>query len=406
MAFSPSTLEISEEQILYFRARRGHLAGPGAVDPATAAQDLLGAQAQQIAPALLALSQRTAGRPSAVEIHAQMADAPRTLVRTWGQRGTLHIYHAAADWRNFNLVQFDWIVGSRRGLMPPTATVNKVRKLMERSAEPWTRTDLDGLIPAKYLKDAEEFVVAHKMAAHTSFRFAAGRILWVITLNGDASLGQKIGAEQSYVSRKQWFPKLAWLSPSSQTQKKNEITKIGAQLARRYLSLYGAATTKDISHFFGCKVSEAKVWVADLQANDQLINVQCGNRKSLLAMANDADSLQDKPPTALTKWPIRLLPLWDSMMMGHHDKSWTVPNDADRKRIWRSGAYVAATIIDRGRVVGIWTHRVKGKKLTVEVEPLSGWKKSRHEAAVKRELKTIAAHFGVQPRALDMKFKI
>ncbi|NQU50007.1 MAG: winged helix DNA-binding domain-containing protein [Planctomycetes bacterium] len=405
MSTAPSSLQLTEEQILYFRARRGHLAGPGAADPATAAQDLLGAQAQQIAPALLALSQRTAGRPSASAIHAQMAAAPRTLVRTWGQRGTLHIYHAAADWRDFNLVQADWIVGSRRGLMPPTATVNKVRKLIEKSTKPWTRADLDGLIPAKYLQDAKEFVVAHKMAAHTSFRFAAGRILWVITLNGDASLGQKIGAEQSYVSRQQWFPKLAWPAPPPPAQKKKEIAQIGTQLARRYLSLYGAATTKDISHFLGCKVSEAKVWVADLQAKDELLQVQCGARKGLLAMANDSNDLQAKPPKAITQWPIRLLPLWDSMMMGHHDKSWTVPNDADRKRIWRSGAYVAATVIDRGRVVAIWTHKMKGKKLAVEVAPLSLWKTSRHMAGIKRELISFAKHLGVEPKTVALKLE-
>ncbi len=405
MSTAPSSLQLSEEQVLYFRARRGHLAGPGAADAATAAQDLLGAQAQQIAPALLALSQRTAGRPSASAIHAQLADGPRTLVRTWGQRGTLHIYHAAADWRDFNLVQADWIVSSRRGLMPPTATVNKVRKLMEQSAEPWTRANLEGKIPAKYLKDAKEFVVAHKMAAHTSFRFAAGRILWVITLNGDASLGKKIGAEQSYVARKQWFPELAWPAPPPPAQKKKEIAQIGTQLARRYLSLYGAATTKDISHFFGCKVSEAKLWIADLHANDELIHVQCGDRIGLLAMANDADELLGKPPTTLTKWPIRLLPLWDSMMMGHHDKSWTVPNDTDRKRIWRSGAYVAATVIDRGRVVAIWTHKVKGKMLVVEVEPLSLWKASRHLAGVKRELISIAKHLSIEAKAIALKLQ-
>ena len=47
--------EFTEEQVLWFRARRTHLAGPGAKDVAAAARAILGAQAQQPNPALHAL---------------------------------------------------------------------------------------------------------------------------------------------------------------------------------------------------------------------------------------------------------------------------------------------------------------------------------------------------------------
>ena len=61
-------LELDEEQVLWFRARRGHLAAPGATDPADAARALLGAQSQQLAPSLWALAMRTRGRPTAAEV--------------------------------------------------------------------------------------------------------------------------------------------------------------------------------------------------------------------------------------------------------------------------------------------------------------------------------------------------
>lgn len=395
MAARPSALHLTEDQILYFRARRGHLAGPGAPSIEAAARDMLGAQAQQIAPALLALSQRTAGRPTAAEIHARITDAPRTLVRTWGQRGTLHLYDAAADWSDVNIVRDRWSPGGRRGAMPPTATVNKVRKLLDNTDEAWTRANLEGMIPPKYMKEVEQHLVANRMPAEQAFRFAAGRVLWCIALNGDACLGHKIGAEQTYLSRKKWFPDLPWAARPTGKKAEAEIFRIGVEMSRRYLALYGPATPKDVAHFFAAKVSEARTWIAELEAADELIDVECGDRKHLLALAADCDDLHAKPPQSMSEWPIRLLPLWDAMMMGHADKSWTVPNDADRKRIWRAGAYVAATIIDRGRVVGIWKHKAQGKKLKVEIEPLSGWKKSRHEAASKRELKSVAAHLEI-----------
>ncbi len=394
MAASPSALRLSEDQVLYFRARRGHLAGPGAPDVVAAARDMIGAQAQQIAPALLALSQRTADRPTAAEVHARITDAPRTLVRTWGQRGTLHLYDAAADWSDVNIVRDRWSPGGRRGAIPPTATVNKVRKLLDNTDEAWTRANLEGMIPPKYMKVVEEHLVANRMAPEQAFRFAAGRVLWCIALNGDACLGHKIGAEQTYLSRKQWFPELQW--PERPTGKKAEqqIFRIGVEMTRRYLALYGPATPKDVAHFFAAKVSEARTWIAELDATSELVDINCNERKHLIGLAEDADELTRSAPKSMREWPIRMLPLWDSMMMGHADKSWTVPNDADRKRIWRAGAYVAATVIDRGRVVGIWKHKVQGKKLKVDVEALSSWKKSRHEAAVKRELKHVAKHLG------------
>jgi len=37
-------VELSEEQVLFFRASRGHLVGPGAPDAVTAARAILGAQ--------------------------------------------------------------------------------------------------------------------------------------------------------------------------------------------------------------------------------------------------------------------------------------------------------------------------------------------------------------------------
>jgi hypothetical protein len=90
-------VEVSEDQVLHFRARRGHLAGPGAANATAAARAILGAQAQQIPPALLALSMRTRGRPSAEALRAQLFGSGRRLVRTWGQRDTLHVCDPAAD---------------------------------------------------------------------------------------------------------------------------------------------------------------------------------------------------------------------------------------------------------------------------------------------------------------------
>ena len=165
-----------------------------------------------------------------------------------------------------------------------------------------------------------------------------------------------------------------------------------AALTQAYLAVYGAATATDVAHFFGARVSNAKLWLAELDG--ELTAVRCGDRKGLLALTRDIPDLTVRPPapTVATKWPLRLLPLWESMLMGHADKTWTVPAEADRKQVWRKAAYVAAVVVARGRVVATWTHKQQRGHLVVEVQPLSRWQASKHAAQVRREAKAVAAH--------------
>ena len=82
--------------------------------------------------------------------------------------------------------------------------------------------------------------------------------------------------------------------------------------------------------------------------------------------------------------------------MGHADKSWTCPDEGERKKVWRKAAMVAPVVLARGRIVAEWTREVRGKRLQVKVLALSGWKTSRHLASVKREARDVAAHLGIR----------
>ena len=89
--------------------------------------------------------------------------------------------------------------------------------------------------------------------------------------------------------------------------------------------------------------------------------------------------------------------MWDSHMMGHADKTWLAPKVADQKRIWKAAAVVKPAVLDRGRVVAVWGQKKKGKRIEFEVEPLTGWSKTRHLAAVKRETREAALHYDLEP---------
>ncbi len=200
-------LELAEEQVLWFRARRQGLAGPGAPDAAAAARAIVGAQAQKAVPALLGLSQRMAGRPTAADLSRLLSDAPRPLVRTWGQRETLHLYDAAADWSEVVAARAQWAPGGRRGPMPDARTLDKGLRTMRRAGIPVDRDALFGVVPPAYLKKIEELAAGSGLSAE---RLAAARVLWCLALRGDLCLAGKSGAKRMHALREDWYPDLDW----------------------------------------------------------------------------------------------------------------------------------------------------------------------------------------------------
>ncbi|MBT3222653.1 MAG: hypothetical protein HN348_26560 [Proteobacteria bacterium] len=232
-------LELSEDQVLFFRAKRSHLAGLGASDLSAAAAAVLGGQAQQLAPGVWALAMRTKGRPKAAEVEKQLFHDPRTLVRTWGQRDTIHIYEPTTDWPLVVAARSQWKPGGRRGLMPAREWEDEAKDLMEAAHRSLTRSDLFDMVDKDYVRALVEQAGSHKAAV----RFAAGRLLWRLALRGESSIAEKVGAEQAHALRSRWFPHLEW------PHELPDPLVAASELARRYLAVYGPASPADMAHF-------------------------------------------------------------------------------------------------------------------------------------------------------------
>ena len=390
MSSGRPSIEISEEQALYFRARRTHLAGPGAPDSVAAARSIVGAQAQQENPALLALALRTADRPTAPAVRAELLEAgSRRLVRTWGQRDTLHIY-SLDDWATVIGAIPEWPQSGRRGGMPTDEDLKIVRTAFEEASEPLFRRQLFDLIPRRYLDELAD----HPGAAGSPERFAATRLIWCLAKEGEICLAQKEGSEQAYAYRQLWFPDLSWLASDGGDEGRATL-----ELTRRYLRAFGPATPADVAHFFGSTVGAAKVWLARLDG--ELADVACGQRRGLLALAADLPELDTEPPRGVTGWPVRLLPQWDTHTMTHKDKSWVVPRPQELKLVWRKAAVNAPTVVARGRFVATWSHRATKKRVLVVVRPMSGWR-SGYRRQVEREARQLASHLGVSEAAVEI----
>ena len=91
---STAPISVTNEQIRLFRLRRSGLIAPFAT-PELAASALGGVQAQILPAAGVALWNRTTQLTHAR--YEELLFTERTLVKLWGQRGTLHVY-PSAEW--------------------------------------------------------------------------------------------------------------------------------------------------------------------------------------------------------------------------------------------------------------------------------------------------------------------
>jgi hypothetical protein len=131
-------------------------------------------------------------------------------------------------------------------------------------------------------------------------------------------------------------------------------------LVRHYLAAFGPATPADAQAWSG---------IAGLRATfdtlrDELMSFRDERGRELF-------DLPDAPrPDADAEAPVRLLPEFDTAILGHADRSRIVP-DAYRSRLVTKNLFVPATILVDGFVVGSWTAASTRKTATLTITPFA-----------------------------------
>ena len=130
-------------------------------------------------------------------------------------------------------------------------------------------------------------------------------------------------------------------------------------LVLRYLAALGPATVADAQNFLG--VTKLKYSFARL-------------RDKLVVFENDAGKeLFDLPkaprPGGDVEAPVRFLPDFDNVVMGHLDRRRAVPEEFKAK-VFLPGLVVARTFLVDGFVAGTWKVDVAKKKATITVTKL------------------------------------
>ena len=117
------------------------------------------------------------------------------------------------------------------------------------------------------------------------------------------------------------------------------------ELVRRYLGAFGPATRADIADWTGLRVKD---FAPAIEALEPLRRFRTEEGKELLDLPRAPLPPADSPA------PVRFLPKWDSLLLGHKDRR-RVMSDELRKAVIATNGDVVQTFLVDGVVAGSWS---------------------------------------------------
>jgi hypothetical protein len=270
----------------------------------------------------------------------------RTLVKTWMQRGTLHLLPAD---------ELPLWVAAQSQLKPR----HHVGSWLRHHA--LTREQADAMLDAipaaldgRHLTREE---LATEVARVTGIEGLADRLrggfgdlLKPAAFRGHLCFAPGDGRTVRFARPDQW------LGPQRAVDPEEAV----AEVARRYLTTYGPASREAFARWFGMtSPAQAGRW---------------------LAAAGDVE--REERPAA-----VRLLPAFDQHVVA-------APRDgAHRDRVYRPQGWLSPVVLVDGEMAGVWSHERKGSRLLVAIEPFAPLAAAARRA-VEAEADALAAFLG------------
>lgn len=337
---------VTWEQVVARRLERHFLTAP-APTAADAVKAICGAHAQVASAAELSVGLRVAGATRTLTREALWTD--RTLVKTRGPRGTVHLL-AAKDlpmWTGaLSQIPRPPYEEARNGMVTPSQT----EKILDAIADALQDDDLT----TDELTDA---IVARAGSWAGDRVMDAFQDKWPrwIAVSGAAMrrgvmcFGPNRGRATTYTSPTRWLPGFApTAGPVALTT-----------LINHYLYAYGPATPAHFAQW----LAVPKAWAATQFEAADLSPVKIDGREAWVA-AGDM-TFPDKRPSG-----VRLLPYFDAYAVGSHPRELLFPGAAFERALARGQAGNFPVLLVDGIVAGVWHQKRSGSKIQVTVEPL------------------------------------
>ena len=361
--------EVASDSARLFTLRRHHLIERAKPEQAVdVIDDILGLNAQGALNYQLSLWSRVEGLDRGFIRRALTEE--KTLVRSWLMRNTVHIVPS----RSFLLVRAalrDSLMGEWNRWTVKTGS--------KEDPKSWEEHYLDVLESL-----AEGPLTANEMLAELEWSREKGkrilhRVIREMSLKGLLCHASSSGpwyhdTEHTYSRVDKWLPSVDIDEIDRDEAKKRFIV--------RYLRGFGPASIRDFSYWTGMRVRDGGDFFKLIEGSIEEIRIT-GQRASCYVLTEDLSDLLDNDDIPSSA---RLLPQFDSLIMGHKDKERFI-DPSSKSKIFLPRADVAATILLDGLVKGVWKIKREKKKWSLKIrafKKLSEEDRSRVEGEIER----------------------
>ncbi|GAB2840578.1 winged helix DNA-binding domain-containing protein [Lentzea nigeriaca] len=342
------------------RLDRHGLAAPRDWTPADAVSAMCGAHAQVLSAAELSVGLRVPGATRTTVREALWEE--RSLVKTYGPRGTVHLF-AARD-----LPMWTGALDS----IPPVAnhftpdvrmSPEQVDQVVAAIAEilketEMTPDELTGEIVDRVGSWAGDLV----MPAFQGFWPRWRQAISTAANRGALCFGPNRGRKVTYTSPQRWLPGFEPMADGM------------SELLRRYLHAYGPVTPQQFAQW----LNAPRGWATGLFESlvDELEPVEVNGAK---AWQLAGDTQEDATPGG-----VRLLPYFDAYTVGCHPRELVFPGKAFDRALAAGQAGNFPVLLVDGAVSGVWHQKRSGRKLAITVEPIGKVARKALEEQVER----------------------
>jgi hypothetical protein len=342
------------------RLERHGLAAPLAdATPADVAARMCGTHAQIMSAAELSIGLRLA-TATRIDVRAALWEQ-RSLVKTFGPRGTVHLLPAA---------QLPMWTGALSALpMLPNSFAADVRLSPEQTdaVVAAIATAVGGAeLTIDELSDA---VVDIAGPWAGDLVMPAFQVMWprwrqaltTAAHRGAVCFGPNRGRNVTYTSPSRWLPGFTPLDGS----------RAPAELLRSYLRSYGPATPAQFARW----LNGPRQWVTELfeSLGDELEAVRLDGTPAWVC-AGDAPAQPAEPDG------VRLLPYFDAYVVAGQPRELLYPGRAAERALTGGQAGNVPVVLIDGTVAGVWHQRRSGRKIAVTVEPFGRLSAARRRA--------------------------
>jgi hypothetical protein len=157
------------------------------------------------------------------------------------------------------------------------------------------------------------------------------------------------GRRPAYIAARSWLPGRGFADDRDALE----------HLIRRYLGAFGPATPADLRTWSHVSASRLKPVIGMMS---DVITFPTEGGPAMLDLAGAPRPLADTPA------PPRFLPMWDSALLAHEDRTRVLPAAYRPRVIARNGDVLPTFLVD-GMVAGLWWAERDGTSTRIVLEP-------------------------------------